>query len=261
MPIGVSGAVALGAAAIGAGGSLLAAQSAGKSASGAATQAADLQEQQYQTTRGDLAPYTSVGVNALEQLQASNNKGWYAGYPNYLAVAGQNVPPMMTQEELEKTPGYQFNLSQGLKSTQSAAAARGLGVSGAALKGAATYATGLADSTYQNQFNNKQTIFGDYLNMDTAVKNNANNAFDMYLKTAQLGEGAAAATGVQGTAAAANAGNYLNQAGQATAAGTVGAGNALSSGINNYLAYSAFTNATGSGGGTGGYVDNGLRFN
>jgi len=74
------------------------------------------------------------------------------------------APPPMTQAQLEATPGYQFNLSQGLKAAQSAAAAKGLGVSGAALKGASTYATGLADSTYQNQFNNAQQIYTDLFN-------------------------------------------------------------------------------------------------
>lgn len=53
-----------------------------------------------------------------------------------------------TQAQLSATPGYQFALNQGLESTQNAAAARGLGVSGAALKAASAYSTGLAQQTY-----------------------------------------------------------------------------------------------------------------
>jgi hypothetical protein len=76
-----------------------------------------------------------------------------AGGPDYIAQAAGERPLQMTQAQLEQTPGYQFTRDQGLKMTQSAAAARGLGVSGASLKGAATYATGLANTTYKDQFN------------------------------------------------------------------------------------------------------------
>jgi hypothetical protein len=107
----------------------------------------------------------------------------------------------MDQATLEATPGYQFNLSQGLKAAQNSAAARGLGLSGAAIKGATSYATGLADSTYQNQFNNAVT--------------NQTNAFNRLLQTTSLGANAA---GQQASA---------NQAtGQGIASTQIGAGNA-----------------------------------
>ena len=78
---------------------------------------------------------------------------------------------------MRQTPGYQFTLAQGLKATQSAAAARGLGVSGSALKGAGTYATGLADKTYLDQFNVAQQRFGDVLNLNTAQQGNLQAQF------------------------------------------------------------------------------------
>ncbi len=126
----------------------------------------------------------------------------------------------MDQATLEKTPGYQFNLNQGLKSTQNAAAARGLGTSGAALKGAANFATGLADSTYQNQFNNAVT--------------NQTNQFNRLNTVTQSGQNAAAGLGGIGQQTAANiGGNY------------VGAGNAAAAGINGSAASmgNAFQNA------------------
>jgi hypothetical protein len=165
----------------------------------------------------------------------------------------------MTEAQLQATPGYQFNLSQGLESTQNAAAARGLGVSGASLKGAATYATGLADSTYQNQFNNAQTNMQDYLNLNTGQQANAMNQYNQLAGTAGIGENAAAQTGVAGTQSAAAAGNYLNAAGQATAAGTVGVGTAATNAANNYVSYNLLQGLTGTGQ-TGGYVDNTSTF-
>lgn len=58
----------------------------------------------------------------------------------------------LTPEGLEKTPGYQFTLKQGLQAVQNANAAKGLGAGGSALRGAAEYATGLSDQTYNTRF-------------------------------------------------------------------------------------------------------------
>jgi hypothetical protein len=145
---------------------------------------------------------------------------------------------------LEQTPGYQFNLSQGLKATQSAAAAKGLGVSGAALKGAATYATGLADSTYQNQFNNSQQIYtdlfnkaqqgySDYFNLGSQDMSNRQSQINALMNATTIGQNAAAQVGSQGVQSAANGGNFLTQAGNAQASGAVGGANALTSGLGN----------------------------
>ncbi|HEY2416391.1 MAG TPA: hypothetical protein VGH84_00610, partial [Steroidobacteraceae bacterium] len=147
------------------------------------------------------------------------------------------MPGQMTQAQLEATPGYQFARDQGLKAVQSSAAARGLGVSGASLKGAATYATGLASNTYQQQFNNAQTNFQNLINLNTGAQANLQNQYARLAGLTTTGENAAAQTGQQGTTAAAYQGNYLTQAGQATGAGTVNAGNALNQGVQNYLGY------------------------
>lgn len=235
MPWGVA------AAAVGAAGSLI----GGSQASGAASKAAQLQADQFKQTRGDLLPYNNAGQIVLPDLVALAQSGPYGGGKNYLAMAEQNLPGRMTQAELEQTPGYQFNLAQGLKATQSAAAARGLGVSGAALKGAATYATGLADSTYQNQFNNAQTRYSDIFNLNTGQQSNLTNQFNRLSGVATLGENAAAQTGALGTAAAKTEGQGLMSAGQYQAAGTIGAASGINSGISNYLQQSALDKNTG----------------
>lgn len=204
---------AAGIAAIGAAGAIggaLISSSASKSAASTQASAADsaaaLQEQEQQQVQANLSPYNTAGQNATSQLAAD--------------LSGANPTGELTQ--LQNTPGYQFALTQGLESTQNSAAARGLGTSGAALKGAANYAEGLAENTYQtNLLNPLQYLAGQ-------------------------GESAAAETGVLGTQGAANAGAGLVGAGNASAAGTVGAANALSGGLSsaagapaNYLLYNA----------------------
>lgn len=101
----------------------------------------------------------SSGQNAYNQI-VSQIPGIQAMFAPTVA-AGQTAAKMYaadlpqltaqyapTMAQLAQTPGYQFTLQQGLESTQNAAAARGLGVSGAALKAAAAYSTGLAQNTY-----------------------------------------------------------------------------------------------------------------
>jgi hypothetical protein len=83
--------------------------------------------------------------------------------PQYTGGAPPTFSWDPTMAGLAQTPGYQFTLQQGLLGTQNAAAARGLGVSGAALKGADTFATGLASQTYNQQLNNAESIYGNQL--------------------------------------------------------------------------------------------------
>jgi hypothetical protein len=218
-------------------------------ASAAAKDAAALQAAQFEQTRGDLLPYNQYGQSVLPNMQALAFSGPNGpGGKNYLAMAEDALPGTMTQAELEATPGYQFNLSQGLKATQSAAAAKGLGVSGAALKGAARFATGLADSTYQQQFANQQTRYSDFYNLNTGQQSNLQNQFARLSGIATLGENAAAQTGALGTASAKSEGQGLMAAGQYDAAGLAGIGNSVNSGINSYLGYNALQNMTARGG-------------
>lgn len=237
----------IGAGALSAGSSLL-----GSSQSASASKAAsNLQGEMYQATRSDLSPYNTTGQGTLGQLYNVATSGPTGGGTDYVAAASSNLPlNALTQSGLENMPGYQFTMNQGLKQTQAANAARGLGVSGAALKGAASYSTGLAQSYYQNAFNDAQQQFSDYLSMNTAQQGNLLNQYNRLYNTSSLGENAAAQTGAQGTLLANQAGNYLNQAGQTQGAGTVSAGNALSSALNNYAGYNYWQGQTG---GTGGY--------
>lgn len=216
MPIGtataISAAASIGSAAIGA----HASSSAAKKQINAANSANDLQRGMFDDIRGDLSPYNVAGQGALTGLNRF--------------LSGD---PATVQAQLESMPGYQFTRTQGLKAVQNGAAARGLGVSGAAQKGAAQYATGLADSTYGNQFSRM-------------------------LDLARLGESAGAQTGSFGTQTASNMGNNLLGAGNAAAGGIVGGANAASGALGSlgdlsmFLGYNKLLGGGSSGGSSGG---------
>jgi hypothetical protein len=214
----------VGAGVLGAGASIYGANKAAEAQTNAANQASALQQQQYQQTRSDLSPYRDIGGVASGQLTSR--------------LSDLTSPIVMDQATLEKTPGYQFNLTQGLKSVQNSAAARGLGTSGAALKGASTFATGLADSTYQNQFNNAVT--------------NQTNAYNRLKGLVDTGENAAAQTGVLGEKAAYNSGTAIVGAGNAQAAADNKTGTALSSLANNLGGYAQYKGLYGSNSGNSG---------
>lgn len=217
--MGLAAAIAVGAvgsvAAAGIGAS--ASSNAAKTQANAENNASAEMEAQYQQTRSDLMPYQTAGQAAIPSLESM---------APYSPGAAFNFSP--TEAQLEATPGYQFNLDQGLKATQNSAASRGLAVSGAAEKGAASYASGLADTTYQNQFTNA-------LNSYTTNVNTGLNAYTTNLNKLQnqanMGENAAAQTGSYGTTTAANIGQTAVGAANAQAAGDVGVANAASSGI------------------------------
>lgn len=192
------GTAVLGAGALGAGATIYGASKAADAQEQAANAALQNSQNQFNTTNNNLAPFRNIGTQAAGVLSSR--------------LSDLTAPIVMNQKTLEATPGYQFNLTQGLKSTQNSAAARGLGTSGAALKGAATFATGLADSTYQNQFNNENI--------------NRTNAFNRLSSLVNTGESAAASTGILNNAATAQENSAITGGGNAAAAGANAVGSA-----------------------------------
>lgn len=159
----------------------------------AAQKASETEMQMYQQARTDLSPYRDFGAGVLTPLQ------------NLLTGA-----PAAQMAQLSALPGYQFALNQGLQAAQNSAAARGLGSSGAALQGAAQFATGLADSTYGAQINR-------------------------LLQAAGMGQSAAAQTGQFGASAASQVGQNTLAAGAAQARADLATGDALAQGLPNSL--------------------------
>lgn len=175
----------------------------------AAASASNTEQNALNTTEQNFAPYLTTGDNALTSLNALNTPG-----------SNQNA-------WLQSTPGYNFAQTQGLKAVQNSAAARGLGVSGAAQKGAASYATGLASGTYQQQFGNA-------------------------LAQAQLGENATAGVGNAITGTAAQQGSNMIGSGNATANAALNAGSALSGALNTGSNALLLQSLNGGGAGQGG---------
>lgn len=252
--MGVAGGIAaagVAAAGIGAVATSSAADTAASAQTDASNRTIAANQQQQGITRGDLLPYNMAGQGALSRLTRITGAD---GGPVPIMPTVPDIK--MDQATLEQTPGYQFNLEQGLRAVQNSAAARGLGVSGAAMKGAATYATGLADSTYQNQFNNAVVNSQNKFQNETT---NQTNDYNRLMGVATLGESSAAQTGALGTQVASNIGNSLTGAGNANAAASIASGAAIgngASGAANSVSQAYLLNSllkgNGGGGGTSG---------
>lgn len=201
MPVGAT----IGAAVVGAGASI----AGGVLQSNATNKATDVQKQMFDETQGNLAPYLATGADAANKLTQ--------------ALPSLTAPITMDESTLQQTPGYAFTLRQGLKGVENSAAARGLGTSGAALKGAASYATGFADSTYETQFANANT--------------NKQNTYNFLTGAAGLGSNAAGTSANAATTTGANIGGNTIAGGTALSAGLNGAGNALGNAANSVGGY------------------------
>lgn len=168
----------------------------------------------------NLQPYLNAGSQATGTLS------------QMLSTPGQGLLTPWTQQfqaptaaQAAATPGYQFQLQQGLSAAQNSAAAQGGLLSGGTLAGLNNYAQGVASTNYQNTFNNALTqynsAYGTFLN-------NQQNQYNMLAGQSAQGLGAANSgnqllTGIGGDIA-----SLYGAQGQAKAAGTIGSANAWS---------------------------------
>jgi hypothetical protein len=200
---------------------LYSANKAAKTQSQAATQAADISQQQYEQTREDQAPYRQAGYNALAELQRTSG----------------NVPEAFKfgNYEFNADPGYGFRLSEGQKALDRQAAARGGLISGGALKAATRYGQEMGSQEFGNAFNRALTSY----NTDVAREN---QLYNRQAALAGIGQTATNFTNTAGAANAANVGNAYGAAGQAAASGYMGAANAVGQGVGQYLNYTSSNN-------------------
>jgi hypothetical protein len=121
---------------IGAGIGLVGSAVAGGKASGGAGQANQLLQQQ----RTDLAPYRDAGGISLKDQQD---------------LLGLNGPDAASEAmaRFQTSPGYQFQMEQGLRAVDAGAAAKGMLRSGATLKDEETFGEGLANTDFTNYYN------------------------------------------------------------------------------------------------------------
>jgi hypothetical protein len=193
-----------------------ASRSASKTQAAAAGQAADVQQQQYEQTRADQAPYREAGYNALAELQRT---------------AG-NVPGAFKfgAGDYQADPGYAFRLSEGQKALDRQAAARGGLISGGALKAAQRFGQDMGSQEYQSAYNRALTGY----NTDVAREN---QLYNRQAALAGIGQTSTNLVGQAGQNYATNVGNLMTGAGAAQAAGQVGMANALTGGLGTYLNY------------------------
>lgn len=151
-----------------------------------------------------------------------------------------------TSDWQQLSPAYNFQKQQGTQGVLNADAAGSGALSGSAYKDLIDYNQNLANTSFNNAFNQYQTQQG--------------NIYSRLAGVAQLGQNAAANTGQQGTALAGQAAQSATNIGTAQAAGTIGAANALTGGLTSaapWLAYGGGGSPAGSGYGglTGGGLD------
>ena len=186
----------------------------------AANNAAALQNAQFQQTQQNLAPYMSIGTAALPQLiQSLGYQGQYGSNGQLTGMSGQGF--QFNPSNLAQTPGYQFTLQQGMNALNNAGSATGQNQSGAQAKGLANYATGLAQNTYNQQYQNALTTY----------QQNA-SILGSLLST---GQNAAAGIGSAGMQNAQSVGNTLMSGANATAAGQVAAGSSQTNALNSLM--------------------------
>lgn len=223
--IGIGGAALIGAGVAGAGsvaGALIGSNATGNAAK---TQAAgeqsalELQQQEWEQQQANQAPYLQAGQSALAAMQ---NPAFQQNF---------------TAADFTANPGYQFQLQQGNQALQQSAAAGGGLQSGGTLKAMAGYTQGLANTTYQqayeNFMQNKTTNYNELAQI-AGMGQNANGQ----LNQAGMNFANQSANATM-SGANAQAGAQIAQ-GQALAGGVTGVANGISGGVNgamtgNYL--------------------------
>jgi len=179
--------------------------------------------QAYLAANPDVAADSHFAQNPYEHyLQYGQKEGrtWGA-----VPTAASNKDPATAQQDafnrFRATPGYQFNMQEGVRALDSSANASGGLFSGKAGKALTKYGQGLADNTYNDYMNRLGSLSG--------VGQTATNSV--------AGLGQSTAQGV---------GSNLLSAGNARASGILGAGQANSNTLNN-LGYFANQWGTNSG--------------
>lgn len=131
---------------------------------------------------------------------------------------GSLVSPFTVDTFHQYSPAYDFQRQQGMQGVLGADASSAGALSGAAQKDLISYNQNMANTAFNNAFNQYQTQQG--------------NIYTRLAGIANLGQNAATNTGQTGANLAASSAQSITNAGTAAAAGQVGAANAIAGGIN-----------------------------
>lgn len=179
-----------------------AATSAAQTQANSAQNATNAQLSMFNTTQQNLKPYMDSGTNALGSLNA--------------ALPGLTTP--FSAAQYQKSPGYAFQMSQGIDAVQNSAAAAGGIHGGNTLKALTQFGQGLANTDYQQSYQN-------YMGQQQQT-------YGMLSGLANSGQNAAAGLGGISTQIGGQIGSNMIGAGNALAAGQVGSANAMTGGLN-----------------------------
>jgi hypothetical protein len=202
-----------------------------------------LQRQMYDEQKALQEPYRQAGLTAQNALMQKLGLGGdktaadYGAANKQFSMAGFDPNSLMknfSASDFQQDPGYAFRLSEGLKTLQSNARARGGAVSGATMKGAVNYAGDAASQEYQNAFNRYQagraTQGQEYGNAFNRFQTNRTNMLQPLGNLMASGQNAASNQGAAAGSYGSSGANLMTGAGQAMAGGITGAGQATAAG-------------------------------
>lgn len=208
-----------------------------------ADEALAFQKEQWAQEQKNLAPWLSAGTASLDRLQALMGPGGTLSQPYGKTFSYEAFDP--SKVDVTQDPGYQFRVEQGLKAINASKAAQGGLVSGAALREAADFGSGLASQEYANAYGRSADAWArnygralDTFNTNYNVwQGDQGNLFNRLAALAGVGQTATTQLNQGGRDFASQAGTILlntgqnigelaTQAGNARASGYIASGNA-----------------------------------
>lgn len=144
-----------------------AAEDAAQAQQAAADQATQLQREQWEQGRRDIAPWRQAGIRGLRQFerlarQGPPQMGRFQGVPALHPGRFTFRPP--TAADMLADPGYQFRMQQGQQALERSAAARGGLLSGGFARNLTDYAQGMGSQeygqVYQRRLGENQQQYG-----------------------------------------------------------------------------------------------------
>lgn len=180
-----------------------------------------MQREQFDAMREDLAPYRDAGTPAIQRLMYLTGVGsGSANDPEFGSLSKD-----FSLADFAKDPGYGFRQAEGEKSLERGAAARGLSASTPGLKSLMRFNQDNASSEYG-------AAYGRF-------REQQSNKFNLLSYLAGTGQNAAAMTGQAGVNMASSAAQTMMAGGNAQAAGAIGSAsswnNAIQGGLGNYM--------------------------
>ena len=190
----------------------------------------------YNNLAKKYADAKNAELEAKGAFVGQGDKGAYLNYglDQYKKDVGY-TPMVNSLEELQATPGYQFQLEQGLQGVNRSAAARGGLLSGANLKAINDYAQGQAATGYQAAWDRAQTAYANAFGRNQTnignLKDIAGVGFNANTNKATIATDTGKSLAGLATDYGNNMGSLIQQGGQINSNMWGGIGNAVTSGI------------------------------